>query len=112
MEETMMTSMMKKVLLGLVVMAFALPAASFAGSDKEKKRIMTDANGDGKVTMAEHMDAAKQRFERKDLNGDGVLTKDEMKRDKKMKDMKDEKKGKDGKKGRDMDDGEEDDNKK
>lgn len=103
-----MVNMIKKVILGLVVVAFALPATSSANSHESNKRMKADADGDGNVTWQEYVSAAKQRFERKDANGDGVLSKDEMKHHKKMKDMKNEKKGKDRKKGHE-DDAEEDD---
>ncbi len=39
-----------------------------------------DESGDGKVTLAEAKQAAAQRFERADANGDGVITADEMRR--------------------------------
>lgn len=39
-----------------------------------------DANGDGVVDRTEYIDAAQKRFDKKDKNGDGVLSEDEMDR--------------------------------
>jgi Ca2+-binding EF-hand superfamily protein len=37
-----------------------------------------DTNNDGKVTLAEALAGAKERFQKKDANKDGMLTKDEV----------------------------------
>lgn len=39
-----------------------------------------DADGDGKLTKAEYLDATPRWFERRDANGDGVLTASEFER--------------------------------
>lgn len=48
-----------------------------ARKDKRAKRPKVDANGDGFVSMDEHMAVSEQLFARMDANGDGVLTKGE-----------------------------------
>ena len=55
----------------------ALPAA-FAGPDGDKHFKMMDANGDGKISRAEHAKAAKQMFAQCDANQDGTVTAAEM----------------------------------
>jgi Ca2+-binding EF-hand superfamily protein len=55
----------------------ALPAA-FAGTDADKHFKMMDANGDGKISRAEHAAGAKQMFNQCDANHDGVVTAAEM----------------------------------
>ena len=55
----------------------ALPA-TFAGPDGDKHFKMMDANGDGKITRAEHATAAKQMFAQCDANRDGIVTALEM----------------------------------
>jgi hypothetical protein len=55
----------------------ALPVA-FAGPDGDKHFKMMDANGDGKITRAEHAAAAKQMFTQCDANQDGTVTAAEM----------------------------------
>src|SRR6188768_491935 len=54
-----------------------LPVA-FAGTDSDKHFKMMDANGDGKITRAEHSAAAKKMFAQCDANKDGIVTAAEM----------------------------------
>lgn len=54
-----------------------LPAA-FAGQDSGKHFKMMDANGDGKISRAEHTAGAKQMFVQCDANKDGTVTAAEM----------------------------------
>ena len=55
----------------------ALPSA-FAGNDADKHFKKMDANGDGKISRAEHAAGAKQMFAQCDANSDGVVTAAEM----------------------------------
>lgn len=55
----------------------AVPAA-FAGKEADKHFKMMDANGDGKITRAEHAAAAKKMFTECDANRDGIVTATEM----------------------------------
>ena len=55
----------------------ALPAA-LAGPEEDKHFKMMDANGDGKITRAEHAAGAKQMFAECDANRDGIVTATEM----------------------------------
>ena len=72
---------MKKITIALACL-IALGGGSVAlahggfGPGKHFEKI--DANGDGKVTKAEHTKAAEERFARMDANKDGVLTEDEL----------------------------------
>ena len=54
-----------------------LPNA-FAGPDADKHFKMMDANGDGKITRAEHAAGAKKMFAQCDANKDGIVTATEM----------------------------------
>jgi hypothetical protein len=71
---------MKKITVALACL-FALGTASIAlahgGRGKHFEKL--DANGDGKVTKAEHARAAEARFSEMDTNKDGVLTLEELK---------------------------------
>ncbi|MGH7944498.1 MAG: EF-hand domain-containing protein [Opitutaceae bacterium] len=58
-------------------MLCALPAG-IAGPDADKHFKMMDANGDGKISRAEHAVSAKQMFTQTDANGDGIVTAAEM----------------------------------
>jgi Ca2+-binding EF-hand superfamily protein len=68
--------------LTYVGIAFAVAGAvvstALAGTDADKHFKMMDANGDGKITRAEHAAAAKQMFKQCDANHDGVVTVAEM----------------------------------
>jgi Ca2+-binding EF-hand superfamily protein len=55
----------------------ALPHA-FADQDSDKHFKMMDANGDGKISRAEHAAAAKKMFNECDANHDGIVTAAEM----------------------------------
>jgi Ca2+-binding EF-hand superfamily protein len=55
----------------------ALPA-SLAGPDADKHFRMMDANGDGKISRAEHAAGAKKMFAECDANHDGIVTAAEM----------------------------------
>lgn len=65
------------LLVACTVTLLALPAA-FAGTDSDKHFKMMDANGDGKISRAEHAAAAKQMFAQCDANHDGIVTAAEM----------------------------------
>ncbi|MEM7401748.1 MAG: hypothetical protein AAF304_07350 [Pseudomonadota bacterium] len=54
-----------------------LHAGHHGGKNKMK---MMDTDGDGAVSKEEFMSHKEQRFMKKDENGDGVLTEDEMKK--------------------------------
>ena len=47
---------------------------------KDHKMKMMDTDGDGSVSKSEYMAHAEKKFARKDGNGDGVLSADEMKK--------------------------------
>jgi Ca2+-binding EF-hand superfamily protein len=66
-----------RIALACSVAACALPAVS-AGPDGDKHFAMMDANGDGKITRAEHATAAKKMFAQCDANHDGIVTAAEM----------------------------------
>ena len=55
----------------------ALPNA-FAGNDADKHFKKMDANGDGKISRAEHAAGAKQMFAECDVDKDGIVTAAEM----------------------------------
>ena len=65
------------ILLACSLVLFGLPAL-FAGQDVDKHFKMMDANGDGKISRAEHAAAAKQMFTECDANHDGIVTAAEM----------------------------------
>lgn len=55
----------------------ALPAA-FAGPDDDAHFKLMDANGDAKISRAEHAAASKKMFAQCDANHDGIVTATEM----------------------------------
>lgn len=55
----------------------ALPSA-FADHQADQHFKMMDANGDGKISRAEHAAGAKKMFEQCDANHDGIVTAAEM----------------------------------
>lgn len=55
----------------------SVPAA-FAGDHHDKHFKKLDADGDGKVTRAEHAQGAQKMFAKADGNGDGIVTAAEM----------------------------------
>lgn len=59
-------------------LALCLAPSAFAGKDSDKHFKMMDANGDGKITRAEHATAAKKMFTECDANRDGIVTAAEM----------------------------------
>lgn len=65
------------LLLAGSLLSCALPAA-FASHDADKHFKMMDANGDGKISRAEHAAGAKQMFAQCDANRDGIVTAAEM----------------------------------
>ncbi len=95
----------KLIITGLTV-AFLVPIATAkpAGKDKEKRPAKrefskADADGDGKVSLAEFIDGAKDedkatgRFKKKDKDSDGFLSEEEYAKGKKgKKDKRDKKK--------------------
>jgi Ca2+-binding EF-hand superfamily protein len=58
--------------------ALALCATAFAGGDSDKHFKKMDADGDGKITRAEHAAGAKKMFSQCDANRDGTVTAAEM----------------------------------
>jgi Ca2+-binding EF-hand superfamily protein len=64
----------------VVVCSLALCALpdSFAGPDADKHFKMMDANGDGKISRAEHAAGAKKMFAECDANHNGIVTAAEM----------------------------------
>ncbi len=85
----------KKVIGLVLAAAFAstvtvgMATASPHEGEKGKKAHhfkMIDTNGDGKISVEEHADAAAERFSKMDINGDGFVSKKEMRKHyKKMK---------------------------
>ena len=71
----------------LVVCALGISQvyAGHHGGGKDKMKMM-DTDGDGAVSKEEFMSHKEQRFLKKDANGDGVLTEDELKKQCKYKD--------------------------
>lgn len=65
-------------LIGTCCLALAILPAAFAGGDADKRFKKMDANGDGKISRAEHAAAAKQMFMQCDANHDGIVTAAEM----------------------------------
>ena len=59
-------------------LALYVVTAAFAAPDSDKAFKMMDANGDGKISRAEHAAAAKQMFNQCDANHDGIVTAAEM----------------------------------
>jgi Ca2+-binding EF-hand superfamily protein len=62
----------------LAASSLALCATAFAGGDGDKHFKTMDANGDGKITRAEHAAGAKQMFAKCDANHDRTVTAAEM----------------------------------
>ena len=59
-------------------MAICVLPSAWAGNDADKHFKKLDANGDGKVTRAEHAAGAIQMFIECDANADGIVTAAEM----------------------------------
>ena len=57
---------------------FALPASAAAANQPETTFESMDANGDGKISVDEHVAAATRMFEAMDTNADGKVTAAEM----------------------------------
>jgi hypothetical protein len=68
----MKTTTQRFTLLACGLALVAMPAA-FAGSSADKFKLL-DANGDGRVSQAEHAAGAHQMFVQADANGDGIVT--------------------------------------
>ena len=84
-----MTSYKKIVslLMGTALIAGAgiATASAHEGGDKAGKKghhmfQKMDTNGDGKISIEEHADAAAERFSKMDINGDGFISKKEMRK--------------------------------
>ncbi|MES2697525.1 MAG: EF-hand domain-containing protein [Verrucomicrobiota bacterium] len=73
----MTTKKLTALLTASALTLCALPSA-FAGSHGDKHFKLLDADGDGKITRAEHAAGAKQLFAKCDANGDGIVTAAEM----------------------------------
>jgi len=74
---------MKKSILVLIILAFAIPATAMAcpgaGQGMRGKHFeQMDSNGDGTISAKEHAAAAAKRFSMMDSNGDGKLSNEEM----------------------------------
>jgi Ca2+-binding EF-hand superfamily protein len=65
------------IILACSLALSALPTA-LAGPGGDKHFKMMDANGDGKISRAEHAAGAKQMFSQCDANRDGIVTATEM----------------------------------
>jgi len=70
-----------------VTVGTATASAHEGAKDKKAHHFkMIDTNGDGKISVEEHADAAAERFSKMDINGDGFVSKKEMRKHyKKMK---------------------------
>jgi Ca2+-binding EF-hand superfamily protein len=75
--QIMKTKYQNSIVAACALALCALPPAH-AGPDGDKHFKMMDANGDGKITRAEHATAAKQMFAQCDANQDGTVTAAEM----------------------------------
>ncbi|HUR57892.1 MAG TPA: hypothetical protein VM029_09295 [Opitutaceae bacterium] len=64
--------------LAACALASCVVSAALASPDADQRFKMMDANGDGKITRAEHAAGAKKMFELCDANRDGVVTASEM----------------------------------
>ena len=60
--------------------AFASPATARDRFDPMEMLAKSDANGDGRVSRSEYIDARRDRFERMDRNNDGYFTEDDLPR--------------------------------
>jgi Ca2+-binding EF-hand superfamily protein len=65
-------------ILAACSLALCAAPAAFAEHEADKHFKMMDANGDGKVSRAEHAAGAKKMFEQCDANRDGIVTAAEM----------------------------------
>jgi Ca2+-binding EF-hand superfamily protein len=66
-------------ILAACSLALCAAPAAFAEHDAADKHFkLMDANGDGKITRAEHATGAKKMFEQIDANRDGTVTASEM----------------------------------
>jgi Ca2+-binding EF-hand superfamily protein len=68
--------MKKAYLFSILAVMTTTGGVALAGSGKGGAKM--DANKDGKVTLAEAQEGAKQHFQALDKNKNGVLTKDEL----------------------------------
>jgi hypothetical protein len=66
-------------ILTISVLALTVAHASHHGGGKDKMKMM-DSDGNGSVSKEEFMNYKEQKFMKKDANGDGMLTEDEMKK--------------------------------
>jgi len=75
---------MRKFLLAAALAGTAMSATAFAQTTPDTPRApgrglaRSDSDGDGRVSKAEYLARADERFARMDKNGDGQLTPDEM----------------------------------
>ena len=72
---------MKKILTfsAALLMCAAAPAYADNHGDKAGKLGKYDANGDGVISKAEFLAQAEKRFAQRDIDGNGEISRDEMK---------------------------------
>jgi len=81
-------------MFAVAVIALAMPMTGMAGESKGKHALqMMDTNGDGQLSAEEHAAEAAKRFAEMDINGDGMVTRAELKE--RNKKHKQDKKGED-----------------
>jgi len=70
----------KYSVLTAAFVAMSVPMSGIAGDHKGGRYMkMVDTNSDGQISAQEHADAAAKRFARMDADGNGFVTKEEMK---------------------------------
>ncbi len=69
--------LLSTIILGTMAFGGAAIAEHHEGGHKGKHFEKMDSNADGKISMDEHLTAAKERFAKMDQDSDGFVTKDE-----------------------------------